>query len=209
MNTCRKGMGKLVAMDKFSEEDRLLCVELVIKNGDSATLARREFCKIRGLKNDRKCPSLPLIRYWVKKFKETGSAKRQEVPPREKTARTPEKIDAAANILRENNRISTRRLVTAIGTSHVTAWKICKKDLQMIPYKLQITQALSENDPQQRIKFCQDMLETFTGFKNIIFSDEAHFHLDGVVNKQNCRFWAVENPRETISRSLHPKKVTV
>ena len=89
------------------------------------------------------------------------------------TARTPEKIDAAANILRENNRISTRKLATAIGTSHVTAWKICKKDLQMIPYKLQITQALSENDPQQRIKFCQDMLETFTGFKNIIFSDDS------------------------------------
>ena len=84
MNTCRMGMGKLVAMDKFSEEDRLLCVELVIKNSDSATLARREFCKIRRLKNDRKCPSLPFTRYWVKKFKETGSAKRQEVPPREK-----------------------------------------------------------------------------------------------------------------------------
>ena len=77
-------MGKLVAMDKLSEEDRLLCVKLVIKNRDAATLARREFCKIRGLKNDRKCSSLRLNRYLVKKFKETGSAKRQEVPPREK-----------------------------------------------------------------------------------------------------------------------------
>jgi hypothetical protein len=26
-------------------------------------------------------------------------------------------------------------------------------------------------------------------------SDEAHFHLDGVVNTQNVRFWAPENPR--------------
>lgn len=23
----------------------------------------------------------------------------------------------------------------------------------------------------------------------IIFSDEAHFHLDGFVNRQNCRIW--------------------
>ncbi|KAK7086640.1 hypothetical protein SK128_008212, partial [Halocaridina rubra] len=27
-------------------------------------------------------------------------------------------------------------------------------------------------------------------------SDEAHFHLNGMVNQQNCRYWALENPRE-------------
>ncbi|KAI5708051.1 hypothetical protein M8J77_015430 [Diaphorina citri] len=31
--------------------------------------------------------------------------------------------------------------------------------------------------------------------KRIIFSDEAHFHLNGFVNKQNCRIWGSENPR--------------
>ena len=39
--------------------------------------------------------------------------------------------------------------------------------------------------------------------------DEAHFHLDGYVNKQNCRFWAVENPRELHQRPLHTAKVSV
>ena len=34
-------------------------------------------------------------------------------------------------------------------------------------------------------------------------SDEAHFHLDGYVNKQNCRFWAAENLRELHQRPLH------
>jgi hypothetical protein len=30
--------------------------------------------------------------------------------------------------------------------------------------------------------------------KKIIFSDEAHFQLDGHVNTQNCRIWGAENP---------------
>ena len=32
------------------------------------------------------------------------------------------------------------------------------------------------------------------GKKKIIFSDEAHFDLDGYVNKQNCRICGTENP---------------
>jgi hypothetical protein len=30
-------------------------------------------------------------------------------------------------------------------------------------------------------------------FNNVWFSDEAHLHLDGVVNKQNVRFWACDS----------------
>jgi len=40
----------------------------------------------------------------------------------------------------------------------------------------------------------------------ILFSDEAHFIMDGFVNKQNCRIWSDENPRVIQERSLHPKK---
>ena len=40
-------------------------------------------------------------------------------------------------------------------------------------------------------------------------SDEAYFHLNGFVNKQNCRFWAKENPRAVHKRELYPVKCTV
>ena len=40
-------------------------------------------------------------------------------------------------------------------------------------------------------------------------SDEAHFELNGTVNKQNCKFWGIANPTQTQSRFLHPRKVTV
>ena len=43
----------------------------------------------------------------------------------------------------------------------------------------------------------------------IILSDEAHFHLDGFVNRQNCRVWGSENPRVISEKQMHPQRVTV
>ena len=43
----------------------------------------------------------------------------------------------------------------------------------------------------------------------IFFSDEAHFWLDGFVNKQNCRIWCEEQPRAFVQKPLHPEKLTV
>jgi len=39
--------------------------------------------------------------------------------------------------------------------------------------------------------------------------DEAHFHLNGSVNRQNIRFWGTDNPRVIRDRQLHPAKLTV
>ena len=43
----------------------------------------------------------------------------------------------------------------------------------------------------------------------VLFSDEAHFHLCGAVNKQNFRYWAENSPRELHERPLHCPRVTV
>ena len=39
--------------------------------------------------------------------------------------------------------------------------------------------------------------------------DESHFTLNGSVNKQNCRFYATENPQLIEEQSLCDQKVTV
>jgi hypothetical protein len=39
--------------------------------------------------------------------------------------------------------------------------------------------------------------------KKIVFSDEAHFHLDGYVNTQNCRIWGGESPIVIHEKPLH------
>ena len=40
-------------------------------------------------------------------------------------------------------------------------------------------------------------------------SDEAHFHLGGYVNKQNCCIRGSENPKMIIEKPLYPQRVTV
>ncbi|GFV23762.1 DUF4817 domain-containing protein [Trichonephila clavipes] len=43
----------------------------------------------------------------------------------------------------------------------------------------------------------------------ILFSDEAHFWLNGYVNKQNCRIWSEANTQVYVETPLHPEKLTV
>lgn len=48
------------------------------------------------------------------------------------------------------------------------------------------------------------------GFENnLVFFDEAHFHLDGVPNRQIFRTWASENPNVVVEEPLHSPRVTV
>ncbi|GFV18873.1 transposable element Tc3 transposase [Trichonephila clavipes] len=46
-------------------------------------------------------------------------------------------------------------------------------------------------------------------YKRTLFSDEAHFWLNGYVNKQNCRIWSEANPLVYVETPLHPEKLTV
>ncbi|GFV96159.1 hypothetical protein TNCV_1871191 [Trichonephila clavipes] len=39
--------------------------------------------------------------------------------------------------------------------------------------------------------------------------DEAHFWLNGYVNKQSCRIWSEANPQVYVETPLHPEKLTV
>ncbi|GFW56905.1 uncharacterized protein TNCV_161351 [Trichonephila clavipes] len=47
------------------------------------------------------------------------------------------------------------------------------------------------------------------GRQNCIRCDEAHFWLNGYVNKQNCRIWSEANPQVYVETPLHPETLTV
>ncbi|GFW50886.1 hypothetical protein TNCV_3591681 [Trichonephila clavipes] len=57
--------------------------------------------------------------------------------------------------------------------------------------------AIHQNDHQARRRFvewAQNEIAVVPDFhKRILFSDEAHFWLNGYVNKQNCRIWSEAN----------------
>ncbi|GFX25832.1 hypothetical protein TNCV_2639761 [Trichonephila clavipes] len=73
--------------------------------------------------------------------------------------------------------------------------------------------AIHQNDHQARRRFvewAQNEIAVVPDFhKRILFSDEAHFGLNGYVNKQNCRIWSEANPQVYVETPLHPEKLTV
>ncbi|GFW85969.1 hypothetical protein TNCV_1967771 [Trichonephila clavipes] len=73
--------------------------------------------------------------------------------------------------------------------------------------------AIHQNDHQAKRRFvewAQNEIAVVPDFhKRILFSDEAHFWLNGYVNKQNCRIWSEANPQVYVETRLHPEKLTV
>ncbi|GFW69227.1 transposable element Tc3 transposase [Trichonephila clavipes] len=73
--------------------------------------------------------------------------------------------------------------------------------------------AIYQNGHQARRRFvewAQNEIAVVPDFhKRILISDEAHFWLNGYVNKQNCRIWSEANPQVYVETPLHPEKLTV
>ena len=70
-------------------------------------------------------------------------------------------------------------------------WRILHEGLGLHPFKIKLTQELKPLDHLKRRNFCDWALQKFEEdnqfHRKIIFSDEAHFWLNGFVNKQNMR----------------------
>ncbi|GFW68853.1 hypothetical protein TNCV_3640661 [Trichonephila clavipes] len=59
------------------------------------------------------------------------------------------------------------------------------------------------------VEWAQNEIAVVPDFhKRILFSDEAHFWLNGYVNKQNCRIWSEANPQVYVETPLHLEKLT-
>ncbi|GFU20114.1 putative DD41D transposase [Trichonephila clavipes] len=73
--------------------------------------------------------------------------------------------------------------------------------------------SIHQNDHQVRrifVEWAQNEIAVVRDFhKRILFSDEAHFWLNGYVNKQNFRLWSEANPQVYVETPLHPEKLTV
>jgi hypothetical protein len=87
------------------------------------------------------------------------------------------------------------------------------EDLHFHQFKIQIVQELIPRDLKQWVQFCRNLLQMVDAnpqfFNHLIMTDEAHFHLNGYVNKQNFRYWAPENPCLLHQAPLHSEKVTL
>ena len=112
----------------------------------------------------------------------------------------------------EDPNTSTRRASNALQMSRRTIQRILH-DQRWYPYKVQVGQQLHEEDKENRMEFAQPELERIKGkpshLEELTWSDEAHFHLGGGVNRHNCRYWASQRPHWITEESLHSLRTTV
>ena len=195
---------------EYSTEQRVFIVESYHET--------RSFVKVqrayRKRFNCRKAPSRSVISAIIKKFRNTGQVtnQRKGKSGRKVTKTTPENIDRVRTAIDHSPKKSVRRASIQLQLSYGTIRRILRNFLKMFPYKIQIEKPLQATDKARRLQFAQQFqqfLNDDPGVLNSIwFSDEAHFYLDGHVNKQNMRFWAQEQPHRTVARPLHPLKTT-
>lgn len=69
------------------------------------------------------------------------------------------------------------------------------------------------NDRPLRLAFANEMLARIndnpTFLQNVLFSDEATFHLSGIINRHNCRIWGSRNPHVSVMHERDTPKVNV
>ena len=202
-----------VRMEVLSKKQRnILYVQLFHKN-QSVVGAQREWRKLFKC-SPRDIPSRKDILRAVENFAEIGEITDQRKNNRRLvTVRTEENLQAIRASVNLTPRKTLQVRSEELGISKATLWRAMRHDLKLYPYKVQTSQALSKIHKKKRVAMCEmfsDKMENDENWiKKVWFTDEAHFHLNGTVNRQNYRYWGTTNPKlDPQEKPLHSPKVT-
>ena len=196
-------------MIKFTNQKCLEIIKNYYRNSESVVATLRALTPIFG-RNNR--PTRQAVRAIVDKFETNFTLLDVPVPKRRRIAQS-EEITAAvsASTHNEPNHLIPRRS-QELGIAQTTLWRIMRKDLGLHAFKIKLTQELKPLDHLKRRNFSDWALakleENEEFYRKIIFSNEAHFWLNGFVNEQNMRYWSATNPNVLLETPLHPQKVT-
>src|SRR6195952_3782061 len=135
------------------------------------------------------------------RLSEHGSfLKQPQLCGRERSARTPAIEEEVLNIISDHP-TSTRKIATNFNISHQTIWRILREQL-LYPYHIQRVQALLPRDYPLQTAFAQwyrHMLTANNRFSSkVLFTDEANFSKNAIMNFHNNHTWADENPHEIV-----------
>jgi hypothetical protein len=122
-------------------------------------------------------------------------------------SRTDAVLKALESTANEFGSSSIPKVSYETGIPQSSVQRILHKQLHLYPYKIMLLQELTEQDKVNRLEFATWMLNNPSSISHILWSDEADFHLDGDINRHNCRIWSTVKPREVLSSSLHPLKL--
>lgn len=199
-------------MVHLTEKERIIIL-MMVGYGDRRR-TQHEVCTLfNEIYPNREPISQSVVSKTLKRFSETEHVRDVPKVGRPKVASNDDKkLDVLLELV-DDPHSSTRQLASNHDVSKGSIHRILKKEKQH-PYKPILVQALSEDDFDRRVEFCEYMMERCNNeadfVNNIIFSDEATFYLNGTVNRHNCRYWSDSNPHWMVeTHTQRPQKLNV
>ncbi|GFT94885.1 uncharacterized protein TNCV_1471921 [Trichonephila clavipes] len=159
-----------------NDRHRALLVKLLYQNDNSTIVALRKFRTLKGL---RKGPlTAKNLRLMVTKFEETKSLN-------VRSGRGKKPVSAEAI-----EKVALQKVVYRVDLHRSTVQKIMRNILRYYPYKLQFVQELLPHDFETQHLFSLQFLARLKIDPewpwNILWTDEAHFLLDGAGGPVTC-----------------------
>lgn len=191
-----------------NDERRIMCF-LRIDNKLSLNETAQRFHQ---LFPNRPVPSAKGVSKMVEKIRATGSVfnRPKTGRPRSATDERNEVMVIGSVIMKRQQ--SLREIANETGGSLTSVWRILHRH-KFHPYGIKLTQELVEADYWKRLDFCELMdhsLRAPNFLRHVCFTDESTFHLNGYVNRHNCRYWCEANPDEhRQSHTQRPQKLNV
>ena len=156
-------------------------------------------------------PDAKSIRLWFNKLLTTGSVLKQSGGARHSV--TEEKVEEIWAGFQRSPSKSIHEASRQFDVPPTTVHRFLLKQLRLYPYKVQILQQLKPNDKLRCKEFAMEILyriDTNPNFlDNVLFSDEATFHMSEVVSRHNVWIWGSENPHVYREHILDSPKLNV
>lgn len=156
-------------------------------------------------------PSRQAMRNLCIRFHAHGYVQDSPRSGRPRTTRTPDNMDLVAESCVHEPHTSTRRRSAELGINRCGLRRMLK-ELHFKSYRPKLLHALHPDDGGHRIQFAETFLIRNEAdpdfFKNILWSDEASFKLNGQVNRWNSVYWATDNPHEITTAELNVPGIT-
>ena len=114
---------------------------------------------------------------WHAKFKEEEC-----LCSRKRIARSAKMIERVRNIFQRSPRKSITRASSELQMPSTNVWRLVRKRLHMIHYKLYLHQYLKDTDKSAHKDFCTQMQMILKGDRfddRLVFSDDATIHVTG------------------------------
>ncbi|KAJ4451974.1 hypothetical protein ANN_03458 [Periplaneta americana] len=114
-----------------------------------------------------------------------GAKLKNKPPGHQRRVRTPENVERVRQATLRSPDLSARRHSVSLGISNRTVRRILHDDLHLHPYKMGGCAEILCKGLPPTVNFAQEMLALHEQYENMMvtMSDEAHYHLNGAVNR--------------------------